>query len=407
MLWSIWLLLRSDAVVKSPARQPQTTIVPPSPTGPTTPPQLLQALNAARSLPIVPPVPTAPVPFAPTNLLLHARAGSFTPQDVTDAISAFKARTPDALAEIARLASSSDAVERLLGLYLRLEIEGPSLAILASGSSDPSPLISSQAAEWLFFHSRFDLWKNYIQDVRSAWTPAKKSHVIASLAANPSGAPELPAGLVILQLGRALPDLVGALLRAAPEIQGELEASLLDRSTAPRARSVLLDIFQETRPANYTSTLQKLILSHDEDSSARFKAFINYVSVADPLAGRAWIESVATTKTTSDPLAFRFDVAKRLFTERSNISSAAARTITRDKLTSALTSASSLRALSENDTQTLYLYIEQFQGNTPERADVPALQQIAALLESEPYCDYNARRLTAHIQALVHQSNLQ
>ena len=346
------------------------------------------------------------LPFPPSELLLRAKAGSFAAKAVTDAVAAFTAKTPEALAELARLAASSDASERLLALYLRLEIEGPTSAILASAASDPSPWVSSQAAEWLFFHSRFDLWKSYVQDIRTVWSPAKTAEVITSLATSPTGSPELSSGLVILQLGRALPDLVGALLNAAPEIRATLETALLDPSTSPDARTALLDTFNETRPAGYLSTLEKLITARGEDSPARFKAFVNYASVADASAGRAWLESIAVATTPADPLAFRFDVAKRLLAEKAASPVAQTRADTRDQITMAVTSATSLRALSEPDLHTLNRYVEQFRDLAPERADAAALERIATLLEAEPYRDYSARRLTARVRALATQAGI-
>jgi hypothetical protein len=354
----------------------------------------------------VPPTPPNPLSFAPSDVLLRARAGSFTPQDVTAAVAAFTARTPEALTEIARLAASSDASERLLALYLRLELDGPTPAILASASSDPSPWISSQASEWLYFHSRFDLWKAYVQDVRAAWTPGKTSQVIASFAANSTGSPELSAGLVILQLGRALPDLVGALLKTAPELRAQLETALLDPATASTARTALLDTFHETRPAGYLATLEKLISARGEDSPARFMAFINYARVADASAGRAWLESIAVASTPADPLAFRFDVAKRLLAEKAATPAVQTRADTRAKITIAVASATSLRALSEADLRTLNRYVEQFRDLAPERVDAPALERIATLLGAEQYRDYSARRLTARVRALAAQASI-
>jgi hypothetical protein len=366
----------------------------------------MAALASKLASPAPRPTPSAPLSFAPSDLLLRARAGSFTPQDVTSAVAAFKARTPEALAEIARLAASGVAQERLLSLYLRLELDGPTPAILATAAADTSPWIASQAAEWLYFNSRFDLWRDYVQDVRVAWTQGKTDQIIASLAANSTGSPELSAGLVILQLGRALPDLVGALLKAAPEIRSTLETALLDPTTAPAARAALLDTFQETRPAGYIYTLEKLIAARSEDSPARFKAFIYYADVADAITGQAWLDSVAVSSPTTDPLAFRFDVTKRLLAEKAAVPLAQARVTTRNQTMVAVESANSLRKLSETDLRTLNRYIEQFRDLPPEPADAPTLNRIATLLEAEPYKDYFGRRLSAHVRALANQAAL-
>ena len=400
----VWSLLRRGTVAEPPAQQPQPTQILAKPAVAKAAPIPSQALASALSSPAVPSTPLAPLPFAPSDLLLRARAGSFTPEDVTAAVAAFTARTPEAVTELARLAASSDASERLLALYLRLELDGPAPAILASAASDPSPWISSQAAEWLYFHYHFDLWKTYVQGVRAAWTPGKTSQVIANLAANSTGAPELSAGLVILQLGRALPDLVGALLKTAPELRAQLEIALLDPATASPARTALLDTFHETRPAGYLATLEKLILARGEDSPARFKAFVYYAGVADTSAGLSWLDSIAASPTQADPLAFRFDVTKRLLAEKATIQMAQTRENTRVRIITALTSVNSLRALSENDLRTLNRYIEQFREFAPERADAPALEHIATLLQAEPYRDYSARRLTAQVRALAIQA---
>ncbi len=365
-----------------------------------------KALTAPVSATLPQTAPPSILPFPPSELLLHAKAGSFAAKAVTDAVAAFTAKTPEALAELTRLAASSDASERLLALYLRLEIEGPTSAILTAAASDPSPWVSSQAAEWLYFHSRFDLWKAYVQDIGGAWTPAQTAQVIANFAATPTGSPELPAGLVILQLGRALPDLVGALLNATPEVRATLEIALLDINTSPTARTALLDIFNETRPAGYLSTLEKLISARGEDSPARFNAFVNYASTADASAGMSWLESIAVATTPADPLAFRFDVAKRLLAEKAASPVAQTRADTRDQITIAVTAATSLRALSEADLRTLNRYVEQFRDLAPERADAPALKRIATLLEAEPHRDYSARRLTARVRSLAAQASI-
>jgi hypothetical protein len=354
----------------------------------------MAAVASKLASPATPRTLSTPRSFSPSDLLLRARAGSFTPQDVTAAVAAFKARTPEALAEIARLAASGDSSERLLSLYLRLELDGPTPAILASAATDTSPWISSQAAEWLYFHFRFDLWRDYVQDVRGAWTTGKTGQIISSFTANSSGSPELSAGLVILQLGRALPDLVGALLRVAPELRVQLETALLNPATAPTARTALLDNFHETRPASYISILEKLISAFGEDSPTRFKAFIYYAEAADAADGQAWINSAAPSSTPADPLAFRFELTKRLLVKKAAVPLEQMRANTRDQITVAVTSATFLRELSETDLRTLDRYIEQLRDFPPERADAPTLERIAALLEAEPFRDYSARRFT-------------
>ncbi len=373
--------------------------------------QPAKAITApALAAPVVAPLLQATVaqpvlPFPPSELLLRAKAGSFAAKAATDAVAEFTARTPEALAELNRLAASSDISERLLGLYLRLEIEGPTAAILASAASDSSPLVSSQAAEWLFFHSRFDLLKSYLQEVRSAWSPTKTEQIVSSFATSPSSSPELPAGLVILQLGRALSDMVGALLNTAPEIHDALETVLLDQSAPPQARVALLDVFQEARPAGYLTTLQKLILSRSEDSPARFKAFVNYATVVDASAGLTWIEHIPAATTSADPLGFRFGTTKRLLTEKAATPISQIRADARVQIAKAVTSATSLRGLSAADLSALNRYVEHLRDFPPEQVDAPVLGRIATLLEAEPYRDYSARRLTARVRALAAQAN--
>lgn len=406
LLWTIFLILRPGTPTGARVEQPKPAKAPATASSIKNRAKIMAAVASKLTSAATPPTPSTPLPFAPSDLILRARAGSFTPQDVTAAVAAFNARTPEALAEITRLATSSVAAERLLSLYLRLELDGPTPAILASAATDASPWISSQAAEWLYFHCRFDLWNDYVEGVRAAWTLSKTGQVIASLAADSTGSPELSAGLVILQLGRALPDMVGALLNTAPELRVQLEAALLDPATDSTARTALLGTFQEARPPDYLTTLEKLIAARGEDSPARFKAFVYYAEAAGAADGQSWLNSAAPSSTPADPLAFRFDLTKRLLVKKAAVPLAQMRANTRDQITVAVTSATFLRELSESDLRTLDRYVEQLRDFPPERADAPTLERIAALLEAEPFRDYSARRFTARVRALANQAAL-
>lgn len=378
------------------------------PAAPLTPAAAARAIAAAAPAQATtasspPPSPAAPLPFHPSELLLRARAGSFTPAEVAEAVAAFAQQTPEALAELDRLATSAEPVERILGLYLRLEIDGPSAALLSAAASDPSPWVAAQAAEWLYFHADFDRWRNYLTAVAQAWTPAKTAEVLDRFAANPGSSPEVPAGLTILQLGRALPDFVGALLNSAPPLQTDFADALLDPAIPPEARTALLDIFREARPPAYTALTEKLITAYGEDSPARFRAFTHYVTpTGDPATVADWLASAEANAPTGDPLAFRFDQARRLLTEN------AARLVplaqTREQVHAALQAAPSLRAISAADQAALARYLEHLITTPPAPEDAAPLERLASLLRAEPHLDYSARRLSARVRHLAAQA---
>jgi hypothetical protein len=94
--------------------------------------------------------------YPPARLLLNDAAGSFTGKDATDALAEFakaiKQQNPEALAELSRLAASGEVSERLLATHIALEVNGPATAALTAALADPSPAVTAQAAEWLYFY---------------------------------------------------------------------------------------------------------------------------------------------------------------------------------------------------------------------------------------------------------------
>ncbi|RRJ98041.1 hypothetical protein Ga0100231_006420 [Opitutaceae bacterium TAV4] len=370
--------------------------------------QQLRAAIPSRAFAATTVVPLSSSAYPPTVLLLNAAAGSFAGKAAADAVAAFASQTPEAVAELARLAASDNATERLLALHLRLEISGPDAAILASAASDPSPWVAAQAAEWLFFHARFDLWQNYLRDVQSAWTDAKTDETVARLALNSTGATGLPAGMVVLQLGRALPDFVGALLAESPDLRTSFQAVLFDTGSPSSARETLLDIFHQTQPPGYLAALETLIGNHAEDSPARFRAFVYYAAAAPVADGLARLETLLpATSGVTDHLAARFEVAQRLLSERAANDVAAPTFLadTRESLGLSLSKATSLRELSESERRMLNRYLIQLRTDFPSPTDTPLLERIATLLKAEPYQDYSARRLTAQTSYLANQSH--
>lgn len=125
LLSTIFLIFRPGTPTGARVEQPKPAKAPATASSIKNRAKIMAAAASKLTSPATPPTPSTPLPFAPSDLILRARAGSFTPQDVTAAVAAFNARTPEALAENARLAISSVASERLLSLYLRLELVLP------------------------------------------------------------------------------------------------------------------------------------------------------------------------------------------------------------------------------------------------------------------------------------------
>jgi hypothetical protein len=351
-----------------------------------------------------PSLPTSPptsISFPPSLLLLQASAGTFTPYTLSEAIAAFTNKTPESAAELARLAASSDPAERLLALHINLRLVGPTPEILAAAAKDASPLVGAQAAEWLFFNERFDLWHSYLEQVRASWTVEKTDEVAARFTSNPHGKASLPAGLTTLQLGRGLHDFIAALLPLAPDIRSSLRDVILDPASPSQARTSLLQLYQTTRPETYLPLLEALIARRSEDSPARAQALLAFSSVPPARDRLAWLDSKAlinpSAEAVPDPLATRLADAQRRLRRNLENDIPALHIQARSQLASTLATAGHFDDLPPAARSNLAAYVERIEVLGPSAADHGLLSSIAALLRSRSESDYASRRLLAQV----------
>lgn len=339
-------------------------------------------------------------PLNATAFLLSAKAGSFTPNQVSDAVAALMPASPANQAEIDRLLQASDSASRLLGIYLALESRGPTPNLLEVASRDPSPWSNSQAAEWLYLHRDYEALDRLIQKIAAEWSPVRASAVIASLPFARTGPKDFPPALDILQLGRGIDFLVERLLAEGGAPKDALRAALLSKSEFPEVRLPILERYASIRPEDYTATLRALITSYDEDSPARFKAFVLYGSQIAPGDYLGWLQTAATASPKNDPLRFRFDVALALASgtkdETTSLASQAAVTPNLPRLQDIPT----LAALTPAEAAGVAVFLDSFHGRLPTAADRAILAKLADLIPADGLQDHAARMLSARIAHL-------
>lgn len=122
---------------------------------------------------------------------------------------------------IGDLMRSGNENDRLLAVFLHLELFDEITDVIDRAKHDESPYVQAEVAAWLYERGSFPEFEEYLRDVSPLLTDAHRNKLRELMNGNPPHL-EVPAGLAALGLGQSLPLLYRELARYDEKIRGEL-----------------------------------------------------------------------------------------------------------------------------------------------------------------------------------------
>jgi hypothetical protein len=220
--------------------------------------------------------PLNPVAFAIAQILT-GRPGRVLPSEVRAFMAQIKAAGKAARPEIDKLFASDETANRVLGIFLLLETEGASKAVLEIAARDPALVVRAEAAEWLYRRMDFDEWDFYLRDSASRLTPEEVANLLQLLSRNPATL-RVSTAMGLLHLGEGLPEYFNHLAVHSDTVLRAAQAALLDPTGADDLRDNVFAALAWAHPADYRDTLRKMIDNPAEKPYFRAQAMAVYAA---------------------------------------------------------------------------------------------------------------------------------
>jgi len=297
-------------------------------------------------------IPSDDRPVSLTRELLFSQPGYITGKRAWDCLAELKALGMQAKGIIDTLASSTNVNERLLGVFLALEVFGPTNSVLEIAAHDPEPVIPAEVGQWLYLNNRFDQWDSFLNNYATNQQPSQMESLLGLCDRVPVVA-DVPTGMSILTIGRGLPLLLQEMARRSDSMALEMSHRILDPSVADNNRLSLLNVMQDARPAGFAAILTNLISQSTQYSPLRFKAVWNLGEICGDEQTLMFLKLQASN--TEDGLSVKITEAAAKAEKRMRAGNAQFRLLERDAEKILMTG-----DLSQKDTATalLRLYVE-------------------------------------------------
>lgn len=331
-----------------------------------------------------------------TSELLYSKAGHITGKRAWDCLMELKALGGQAKPTIDGLVISTNANERLLGVFLTLEVLGPSNSVLDVAARDPAPVVPAEVSHWLYFNSRFDQRDGFLNQVAMQLSPPQKDSIFSVCDRVPVSV-EVPAGLSILCIGRGLPLLLAEVVRRSPSLAADMKRHVLDPATPVTRRLSLLDVMRQSRPEGYADALTNLISQNAMRSPVRFQAARELGEIGADANTLAFLE--AASANLSDPLAPTLKVAASKVQKRTLEGDAPLQ-----RLGEALEQAIRAREAGNAQTNLTALfeqYVEAAMKNDWASPDPTLLLAAKQEVQSKAFSDYSQRKRLADTEYLL------
>ncbi|MBI2927682.1 MAG: hypothetical protein HYY24_18455 [Verrucomicrobia bacterium] len=287
-------------------------------------------------------------------------------------------------------------MERILGIYLALEIGGMSDELATFVLLDPSPHVKAEAADWLYLHSQFDAWKRLVS-VEAASLTRDKAHELFAKLAPGANTLEPPAVLALLHLGDGLPGLATELLKRSGAAVDEARAALI-KPGKPFAEP-LFDALHRANPANFDAILADIIRGTEDDAPVRWKAIWTLGETSMAAESAEFLKGFVSAKP-GDPLTHKMTEAAGKIEARSQSGLAPISRLEAELVREFLGNG-------KQDDRTLSLvgyYVEWARRERPEHVNPAILHRASELLTSRPLQDQSLRRRLADIGYLLWRS---
>lgn len=329
------------------------------------------------------------------KLLLVSRPGYVSVLQASDMVAKLKTDAVNALPEMETLSKSTNVVERLLGLYMLLEINGPSEGVLNRASADVSAYVQSEAAAWLYLNGRFNEWDAFLRENCSSKSRDDLEAIFALLDTTPIRL-DLPAAVSLLGLGRGLPDYVIEVFRRNAESIAFARQQLDDARIPMMQKENVLALLHQANPPDYTGILQSIIASSDDDHPLRWQAVWNYSQTASDVESRDFL-SIWLDQHPRDRLRDKLEESSVAISERISAPELPVANLERR-----LKAAMSSKVAPDDDARSLFShYIVQSMRETDHMAARDLLESWKAEYSDRTSYDRSFKQMLANIDYLI------
>jgi hypothetical protein len=209
-----------------------------------------------------------------------APAGRISRVDAWANIEFLRNNTAALREEMGYLLSSPDESDRILGVFLHLEILDEKALILQRTINDPSFYVRSEVAAWLYEHGQLDDLRRYAAAISDNLHDAHRHELRDLMDKNPP-IMDVPAGLAALNIGESLP----VLFREVVRHNGRLRDDFLESVRAGQIRvdqlSRTLDTFAFLPLKNHRAILIDFLENSEDLQLARYAIVRRLAALTD------------------------------------------------------------------------------------------------------------------------------
>ena len=183
--------------------------------------------------------------------------GHMTRNEALELVEQFK-NTPGAEAEIDRLMTSEDSVERLLGIFLELGVNGYSEDVLEYAINEHSPHVRAEVASWLFRTRDFENFDAYLDTIGTNLTEKDIEQMISGLSNTPPRM-SVPVAMSLLKLGEGLESFFNELALWNDDVLLCAKKEFQNKTNDHNMQKRMLKALAYARPDNYNEILMSVV----------------------------------------------------------------------------------------------------------------------------------------------------
>lgn len=287
-----------------------------------------------------------------------------------------------------QLLSAASLSERLLGVYILMEIPDGRTEALQAAAKDPSPHVRAMAADQLFLKEEFHQWERFVADM-VANQATDIDGLVSPYDLQPAK-PELPAGLALLNLDQGLDAYTIEMLARNAAVAAVARRQVLDENQNATRRTALLDLLNEANPPGQDHFLREFIAGAQTRSEARWNAIVRLANHDNEASTVSFLRGLAE-KDENDPLVAKIEEAAERIEAR--MQSGAGDIDTKQKLLSLRVGIPGVEVDRELRRQlSTYLdYCAQHRDYRPDAVILAFLQQQQAQIKVRSYAADRAR----------------
>ena len=214
------------------------------------------------------------------NFILTTPANLLTPKNTSEYIAELLSLGDKAWPAIESLLASDYESERILGIFLALEVGGYTEEIKEIVSEDSSPFVQAQPSLWLFLNHKFDEWEKFSEQMGESLSNYQIQKLFESFDKNPPRMESIPPGLTHLGLTNPLEIYTRGMISTNSKFFELVSHEILDETSPKERRYALLELVHEANPQGYDLFLKEIIDSEIFDTTIYRSGLIFYGAIS-------------------------------------------------------------------------------------------------------------------------------